>query len=194
MLNTFISVLSNGNSLNLPACPKNILHLANSFSSRCLVNYSRPLNNWEARKYESFNDAAACIHTRGYSDTSWWGNGTEHGLHTFILMLSWFLLMNFLRIFHVPDFLLFVHWNSAVNVVEEIVWNYDFFFFIGCGCAQWAKQAQFHSWCCFVCTQWNSTFSINEFVYLEERGCSARWVTWHSRLVEVVRWSFSSLH
>lgn len=35
-----------------------------------------------------------------------------------------------------PDFLLFVHWNSAVNVVEEIVWNYDFFFFIGCGCAQ----------------------------------------------------------
>lgn len=141
MLNTFISVLSNGNSLNLPAFPQNISHLANSFSSRCLVNYSRPLNNWEARKYESFNDAAACIHTRGYSDTSWWRNGTEHCLHTFILTLSWFLLMNSLRIFHVPDFLLFVHWNS---VVKEIVWNYDFFFFlIGCGCAQWAKQPSF---------------------------------------------------
>lgn len=40
--------------------------LTDSLCSRCRVNYSRPLNNWGARKYESFNDATACIHTRGY--------------------------------------------------------------------------------------------------------------------------------
>lgn len=68
-------MLGNGNSLNLlSTCPpKNIPHLTNSVSSRCLVNYSRLLNNWGARKNESFTAAAACIRTRGYSDTSCWG-------------------------------------------------------------------------------------------------------------------------
>lgn len=57
----------------------------------------------------------------------------EHGLHTFISTTSCFLLMNSLRIFNVPYFLFTVPWNSAVNAVEEIVWNSDF---IGCVSAQ----------------------------------------------------------
>lgn len=80
---------------------KKFPHLTNSFSSRCLVNYSRPLNNWGARKYESFNDAAACIRARRFSDTSWWGNGSRrtqpsHVRFNTVLVFINKLLENFL--------------------------------------------------------------------------------------------------
>lgn len=54
---------------------KNIPRLTNSFFSRCLVNYSHRLNNWEAHQFESFTSAAAAfIRTGGYSDARCWLN------------------------------------------------------------------------------------------------------------------------
>lgn len=85
-------------SLHSPSI-RNTPHLTDSLSSTCLVNYSRLLNNWGARKYESFT-ATACIRSHGYSDTSWtrlshvpffWGfiNGPWQIYLHFLYMVWW---------------------------------------------------------------------------------------------------------
>lgn len=150
-------------------------HLTNSFSSRCLVNYSLLLNNWGARKYESFNDAAACIRTHVFILTQA-GEETvleEHGFHTRFKTVLVFIneLPFFMRHISFP--------LSAEKEVEERF-----------GVAV-LYEAFFHSWYVKTGTQWiNRSFyavSFNMFVLKGGRGCSECLVMWQSSPLEALK-------